>query len=492
MPHIAMIQVLSILMGIRAVLAQNATSTLSPVPDGGEDVDATSPPSPAPLPQAPCCASCAGRPFCSPVSGNCYYARAKDYYEGCARGNEPAPSPAPSCCAACAGRPFCSPNSGNCYLVRAKGYYEDCTSGNQSAPSPAPAPACCAGCAGSAFCSPNSGNCYASRAKDYYEACADGGDGGLAPPPPPPSGGLVPPPPPPSGAGRWCCDACSQDQFCSPASGNCYASKAKSYYTSCEPLVVGDLVWVEEFDRDGAVDEAKWRYLNGPNPSNSELQYYTGRPNNSIVDGGVLKITAQCEDYEGFEYTSARLITKNLGDWGPGHRIESRVKLPTGVGTWPAVWMLPTDSDVWPGGGEIDIMEAVGCTARRVYGTVHTDAFNHMINTQVGTSYKCDVDEWHTYTIDWEESRIRWFVDGKLYHTFAPDTSRQAEWPFAERFYLILNLAVGGSWGGFCLDRGPSCSSPEEFGAKQVMEVDYVRIYELLRASNVSTPVLFP
>merc|ERR1712232_1079127 len=187
-------------------------------------------------------------------------------------------------------------------------------------------------------------------------------------------------------------------------------------------------------------------------------------------------------------YTSARLVTKELADWGPGHRVEVRAKLPTGKGAWPAIWMMPTDGAYggWPKSGEIDIMEAVGCTEGKVYGTVHTDAYNHMKNTQKGGDIHVDYGDWHTYAISWEDSKIHWYVDGEKYHTFAPDSGSSDKWPFDQKFYLILNVAVGGSWGGFCLNGGPSCSKADHFGSDQVMEVDYVRIYNLVAKSTLS------
>lgn len=262
-----------------------------------------------------------------------------------------------------------------------------------------------------------------------------------------------------------------------------------------EPMVPDELVWSDEFDDtpDGSVDATKWKHLNGPNDNNQELQWYTDSPNNSRVDHGALKITATCSsDYGRYGYTSARLVTSEAADWGPGHRVEIRAKLPGGIGTWPAIWMLPSDSVYgnWPHSGEIDIVESVGCNPDKVYGTVHTEAFNHMHNTQVGRESQCDFKEWHTYTIDWENSTIRWYVDGKQYQTFAPDTNNYAEWPFAQKFYLILNVAVGGSWGGYCLGGPPSCSDEAYFGKEQVMEVDYVRIYTLVaqNATNATDP----
>jgi beta-glucanase (GH16 family) len=181
------------------------------------------------------------------------------------------------------------------------------------------------------------------------------------------------------------------------------------------------------------------------------------------------------------DYTSASIKTKGLGDWGPGHRIEVRAKLPMGVGTWPAIWMLPTDKVYggWPDSGEIDIMEAVGRSPNKIFGTVHTGAYNHMRGTHKGKNYYTDPAQWHTYSIDWEETQIKWYVDGNHYNTFAPsDTSNSQKWPFSQRFFLIINLAIGGTLGGSV-----------RFGSReQVMEVDYVRVYCLDGGQSCKTP----
>lgn len=314
--------------------------------------------------------------------------------------------------------------------------------------------------------------------KRMHEDPSGDGDGGLAPSPPAP-------------ALPACCGSCRTDQWCSPKSNSCYDLQAKHYYQPCgedprDKVVVGDVpTWADEFDDldgSGRVNASNWVYENGDNyANNQELQFYTDRSDNSYVQDGVLKIVAKCEDYSSWGYTSARLTTQNLIDWGPGHRIEVKARVPTGRGTWPAIWMLPKDNAYggWPHSGEIDIMESVGCTSGKVYGTVHTGAFNHMKNTQQGSDYYTDNSDWHTYTIDWLNHKMKWYVDGELYHSFSPDISDSQQWPFNQKFYMILNVAVAGSWGGFCLDGSPSCDSHEEFGREQVMEVDYARVYKI-------------
>lgn len=393
------------------------------------------------------------------------------------------------CCANCATSLFCSPQSSRCYDQKLKNYYKACattttttttrtittsttktmttttkaatTVTTTSATTAYPYTGCCTNCAGVPFCSPLSGSCHPQKSKDYYLSCAPSAPAPTpAPSPAPlpvpapsgPSGGLAPPP-----------------QSAVPAAPLPSGS-------------LGALVWADEFNVDGAVNRSNWAYSNGPNPSNQELQYYTDRATNSFVQNGKLQIIAKCEPYSSYSFTSARLVTKGLADWGPGHRVEVRVKLPVGRGTWPAVWMLPTDNVYggWPNSGEIDILETVGCTSGKVYGTVHTGAYNHMKGTQKGSSHGTDYSQWHTYTFDWLSSGVQWYVDGVQYYSFVPDNFNDpSKWPFNQRFHLILNVAVGGSWGGFCLNGKPSCSSSAEFSTTQVMQVDYVRVYKL-------------
>jgi len=277
------------------------------------------------------------------------------------------------------------------------------------------------------------------------------------------------------------CDQAIQDtsdMLCS-----CKLPEAPESCPSPAPSPSATLIWSDEFDGDGPVDSSKWGYdTGGGGWGNNELQFYTDRLDNARREGGILKVIAKCEDYGGKAYTSARLVSKNRGDWGPGHRIEVRAKIPTGRGTWPAIWMLPTDwvYGGWPDSGEIDIMEHVGCNTGAVVGTVHTGAFNHMKHTEKGnTIWPEDITAWHTYTTEWEDTIIHWYLDNLHYHSFTGNLDDPAEWPFNQRFHLLLNIAVGGNWGGYCLNGSPSCSSWEDFRAEQVMEVDYVRVYTL-------------
>eukprot|EP00565_Helicotheca_tamesis_P001902 CAMPEP_0185725334 /NCGR_PEP_ID=MMETSP1171-20130828/1619_1 /TAXON_ID=374046 /ORGANISM="Helicotheca tamensis, Strain CCMP826" /LENGTH=540 /DNA_ID=CAMNT_0028393439 /DNA_START=149 /DNA_END=1771 /DNA_ORIENTATION=- len=250
----------------------------------------------------------------------------------------------------------------------------------------------------------------------------------------------------------------------------------------CNPVVVPQpdptkLVWSDEFDTEGLPDPALWDYdIGGWGWGNNELQYYTDRPENAYISNGVLNIRAVKENYQNRDYTSARLVTKNLGDWTYGRvLVRARLLHCTGRGTWPAIWMLPTDwvYGGWPQSGEIDIMEHVGYDVGRVHGTVHTEAFNHGIGTQVGSSITIDVNDWHVYEVIWSIDKILFVVDGEKYHEFRRiDSASYREWPFDQRFHLLLNVAVGGNWGGAY---GIDSTAFESAG--QTMEIDWVRVY---------------
>ena len=240
-------------------------------------------------------------------------------------------------------------------------------------------------------------------------------------------------------------------------------------------------VWCEEFDYEGLPNPEKWFYdIGGDGWGNNEEQYYTNADlDNANVSDGTLKITALKENFSGSSYTSARLISKYRGDFTYG-RFEVRAKMPTAKGTWSAIWMLPTDWEYggWPESGEIDIMEHVGYDLGKIHGTIHTEQFNHKANTQIGYSKTLDTaeEEFHTYELVWEPHYIEFFVDGDSYgqvgYNALLNRGRDAfeAWPFDKAFHLILNVAVGGSWGvlqGIDEDAFPS-----------TMEVDYVRVYQ--------------
>ena len=237
------------------------------------------------------------------------------------------------------------------------------------------------------------------------------------------------------------------------------------------------LIWSEEFDYTGFPDSTKWSYDTEGNVyqwGNNEAQYYTsGRKENAWVSDGVLRITALKEPMEGRSYTSARLITKGKGDWLYG-RFEIRAKLPTGRGTWPAIWMLPTDWEYgdWPKSGEIDIMENVGYDPDPIVGSSHTEKYNHAIGTQKNAKIACPdcYKAFHVYALEWEEDEYRLYVDDQLYFTFKNEGTGYEVWPYDKRFHILLNLAIGGNWGG---QKGIDDSL-----FPHVFEIDYVRVYK--------------
>ncbi len=245
------------------------------------------------------------------------------------------------------------------------------------------------------------------------------------------------------------------------------------------------LVWSDEFDYDGLPDPTKWTYEDWePYTVNNELQKYTReRLENTRVEDGHLTIEARRDFWNGYEYTSGRLITQYKGDWKYG-RMEARIMLPIGVGTWPAFWMMPRDSVYggWPDSGEIDILEHVGYDPGMIHGTIHCDAYNHLAGTQVGGSiYVGDCQtNYHVYALEWTADRMDWYIDDNLYFSFLNEGTGWTTWPFNQEFYIILNLAIGGDWGG---QQGVD---NEMFPT--AMFVDYVRVYNLDDIPDVVPP----
>lgn len=233
------------------------------------------------------------------------------------------------------------------------------------------------------------------------------------------------------------------------------------------------LSWSDEFDYSGLPDDAKWNYFEGM-AFNNESQYYTkGRLENSRVENGMLVIEAKAEKYEGANYSSARIITEGKKAFLYG-RIEVRAKLPTGVGMWPAIWMLGVNrKDIgWPACGEIDIMENVGYDPDTIHANIHTKAYNHAIGTNKGAKIivQPPYKDFHIYSVEWFEDHMDFFVDDQKYFSFTNENKSNDEWPFDKPHYLILNIAIGGSWGGkYGID---------ESIFPQQMLIDYVRYYE--------------
>jgi beta-glucanase (GH16 family) len=232
------------------------------------------------------------------------------------------------------------------------------------------------------------------------------------------------------------------------------------------------LAWADEFDRDGLPDPANWSYdVGGHGWGNNELQFYTkGRAENARVERGHLVIEARRESWEGRDYTSARLVTKGKRDWVYG-RVEVRARLPKGRGSWPAIWMLGSTTPLeWPDDGEIDIMEHVGFDPGVIHASVHTKRYNHVAGTQRTARIPIPdaQDAFHDYSVEWDRDRIRAFVDGRAYFEFTREGDDKDRWPFAAPHHLLLNVAVGGNWGG---QKGVDPASlPYRF------EIDYVRV----------------
>lgn len=233
----------------------------------------------------------------------------------------------------------------------------------------------------------------------------------------------------------------------------------------------GRLVWSDEFNEEGRPDSDQWSYRTGGHGwGNKELQHYTRRPENARVKNGHLIIQARKESNA---FTSARL--RSVESWKYG-RVEVRAKLPSGRGTWAAIWMLPEDitygEKLWPRNGEIDIMEHVGHRPDLIHGGIHTAAYNHEDDTKKGESLRLGGarKSFNVYALEWTPAEIRILANDRVYFTYErPPSAPVAEWPFDQEFYLILNVAVGGRWGGV------QGVAPDIW--PQQMVVDYVRIY---------------
>ena len=234
------------------------------------------------------------------------------------------------------------------------------------------------------------------------------------------------------------------------------------------------LVWSDEFNgaTGTALDSSKWTYDVGGNGwGNSELEYYTSGTANASLDGnGNLVITAKQQSMSGMNYTSARVKTAGLASWTYG-RIEARIKIPKGQGMWPAFWLLGTDinTNPWPACGEIDVVENVGKEPNIIHGSMHGPGYSGAAGPTAQTSLPSPVgDAFHVFAIEWEQNVIRWYVDSTLYSTKTPsDIPASATWVYAHPFFVILNVAVGGTWPG----------SPDATTVfPQQMLVDYVRV----------------
>lgn len=255
-----------------------------------------------------------------------------------------------------------------------------------------------------------------------------------------------------------------------------------------------ELVWSDEFNYTGKPDSTKWAY-DYCFIANQEEQYYTDSLKNARVENGNLiiqahKETVANEDYNNpailkkswfkyaaerkvANYTSARLKTQNIASWQYG-RIESRAKLTSGKGLWPAFWMLGDNIKEagWPLGGEIDIMEYVGFKPDSVFGTIHTKTYNHTKGTQKSKWVLIDnpSEKFHVFAVEWTPEKMTFLLDDVVYSEILNEHKTAAEWPFDQKFHIILNVAVGGSLGGQ--------QGIDDSVFPQQMTVDYVRVYQ--------------
>lgn len=234
------------------------------------------------------------------------------------------------------------------------------------------------------------------------------------------------------------------------------------------------LVWEDNFDADGLPDSKIWNYEEGY-IRNSEAQYYTkGRLENARVENGSLIIEARKDNWNDKEITSASVNTYGKKSMLYG-KVEVRAKLPTGKGTWPAIWMLGNsiqEGSSWPACGEIDIMENVGYAPDVIHANIHTKAYNHSIGTGKGNKITIEkpYEDFHVYTVEWFESEMRFFVDDTLYFTYKKEGTGNDVWPFDKPHYLIINLAIGGGWGG-------SQGIADDL-LPQKYYIDYVKVYK--------------
>ena len=245
------------------------------------------------------------------------------------------------------------------------------------------------------------------------------------------------------------------------------------------PPVVTDtakkLVWSDEFNTGGHPDTTKWNYNIGNGEGgwgNNELEYYTNSDSNARIENGNLVIEARKESLGGRNYTSARMLTQGKFDWTYG-RFEIRAKLPKGIGTWPAIWMLGSNIQQvgWPACGEIDIMEHVGKNLNEINWAAHSKLYNWTIGTQKTNKAVIPnvTDSFHVYKLDWSKAALNYYVDDVLYLTVNSDGKNTDYYPFVVPQFLLLNLAIGGNMAGSTIDNSI-------FPVR--MLVDYVRVYQ--------------
>lgn len=262
------------------------------------------------------------------------------------------------------------------------------------------------------------------------------------------------------------------------------ATKARA-----EPIIPTDykLIWSDEFDKNGLPDDSKWAYdteFNKTGWFNNEKQYYTDhRAENARIENGSLIIEARADadkinkfpDWGQQQYSSARLRTFGKASWTYG-AFEIRAKLPCGRGSWPAIWMLADDKAAhWPDSGEIDIMEHVGYDPGKIHFSTHTKNGNFILHTENTAQKTVDTacTEMHRYQLRWTPTLIVMGVDDQRGFTLKRPSLKHDDWPFDGPFYILLNVAIGGDWGGV---KG---IDPAALPAR--MEIDYVRVYQKLK-----------
>ncbi|MBK8420862.1 glycoside hydrolase family 16 protein [Candidatus Villigracilis saccharophilus] len=234
-----------------------------------------------------------------------------------------------------------------------------------------------------------------------------------------------------------------------------------------------ELKWHDEFDGK-EINASNWTYdLGAGGWGNGEAQNYTARPENARVENGMLVIEARQEKFEDSYYTSARLKTQGLQDFQYG-RIEARLKVPSGKGLWPAFWMLGSEFNGgnWPDCGEIDVMEHLGKEPDLIFGTIHGPGYSGALGLTKWNRQAYNIaDDFHTYAIEWEADQVNWIYDGTKYFTVTRADVGERDWVFNQKFFIILNLAVGGNF--------PGPIGLDVVFPKQLL-VDYVRVYQKL------------
>ena len=257
-----------------------------------------------------------------------------------------------------------------------------------------------------------------------------------------------------------------------------YSSTGHAVNTSKEITVYVEngafskLIFSDEFDTSGSPNTNKWTYdigIGSGGWGNNESQYYTNRTDNVSIANGILKITAKKESYQGAAYTSTRMKTQDKFNFKYG-KVEVRAKLPQGKGTWPAIWMLGSNISTvgWPACGEVDIMEHAGNRQGIVQSAMHTPS-SYGNTSNLGSQTLADVSTaFHVYAVEWTSEKMVFSVDGVVHYTYNPSTKNSNTWPFDANQFLILNVAMGGTFGG----------SIDPAFTESSMEIDYVRVYQ--------------